>query len=465
MVMGTLPAGLLSGSWQGNAVDRPRLNFLSFLDRKTQGLPGRLIAQVAVPGSLIQGTVLSVVGAGGNRVLQIGALLLVAHRFGSGGLATVSAVILWSSILGLAIAPGFSLPLTGVIAGARARAEHGIWPILFLVTAAIATAIVVATVVWLSADVTAPGLNPARFAVLLAVMASGFCIQAVTLAGLIAERAYWQAMLSSLLLGTGQMIAVLLAADPATAAACVAGGTLLVGGLSAGLLFWQTVARDREATARFTQWRVMLGRIPPSLIGSSVVEPTNLIVLTYIFTTASTPINTSVITVAQQWLSLLLFVPAIVSQVILPHLMHRVEIGDLVGFRQQAWRIVGLNFALTLAPALGLMIACPFLLSAYHLTGAEYPFVVLLCAGWFSALAFPFGTVLTGLGHFKFTAFGNIFWCTVFLTASLLLVHRSTNGFAEARLCAYSAFLLFVSLASFVRLKRLTPIVGTPEVS
>lgn len=465
MATGMLPAGSSNGSWQGDAVDRPGMTFVSFLDRTAQALPRRLLAKVAVPGSLIQGTMLSVVGAGGNRVLQIGALLLVAHRFGPSGLATVSAVILWSSILGLAVAPGFSLPLTGVIAGARARAEHGIWPILFLVTAAIATVIVAAVVVWLSAGVSAPGLNPARFALLVAVMASGFCIQAVTLAGLIAERAYWQAMLSSLLLGAGQMVAVLLAVDPATAAAGVAGGTLLVGTLSAGLLFWQTIARDQDATARFTQWRVMLGRIPPSLIGSSVVEPTNLIVLTYIFATARTPINTSVITVAQQWLSLLLFVPAIVSQVILPHLMYKVEAGDLVGFRQQAWRIVRLNFALTLVPALGLMIACPFLLSAYHLTGAEYPFVVLLCAGWFSALAFPFGTVLTGLGHFKFTAFGNIFWCAVFLTASLLLVQRSTDGFAEARLCAYSAFLLFVSLASFVRLKRLTPIVGAPGMS
>ncbi|MBB5712777.1 O-antigen/teichoic acid export membrane protein [Sphingomonas xinjiangensis] len=457
--MGTLPAGSSNGSWRGDAMDPVGVTSVSSLDGGKMGLP-RLLAEVVAPGSLIQGTMLSVVGAGGNRALQIGALLLVAHRFGPGGLVTVSAVILWSSILGLAIAPGFSLPLTGAVAGARARAERGIWPILFLVTAAILTVIVVAAVVWLSAGITAPGLNPACFAILLAVMASGFCIQAVTLAGLIAERAYWQAMLSSLLLGAGQMVAVVLAVDPATAAVCVAGGTLLVGAISAALLFWQTVARDRDAKARFTQWRVMLGRIPPSLIGSSVVEPTNLIVLTYIFTAARTPINTSVITVAQQWLSLLLFVPAIVNQVILPRLMHRVETGDLIGFRRQAWRIVGLNFALTLVPALALMIARSSLLSAYHLTGAEYPFVVLLCAGWFSALAFPFGTVLTGLGHFKFSAFGNIFWCVVFLTVSLLLVQRSTDGFAEARLSAYSAFLLFVSLATFARLRRLTSIVG-----
>lgn len=434
------------------------MTLAAFLDRRMQGLLRRLFAKATAPGSLIQGTMLSVVGAGGNRVLQIGALLLVAHRFGPGGVATVSAVILWSSILGLAIAPGFSLPLTGVVAGARVRAERAVLPIMFLMAAAIATILVVTLAVWLSAGITAPGLPPVRFAGLVAVMASGFCIQAVTLAGLVAERAYWQAMLSSLLLGAGQMVAVLVPTNPVTAAACVAGATLLAGLLSAAILFRQAAAKDRAATAGFAQWWIMLGRIPPSLIGSSVVEPTNLIVLTYIFTTARPPIDTAVITVAQQWLSLLLFIPAIVNQVILPHLMHWAECDDLAGYRQQAWRIVGLNFVLTLLPALGLMAAAPLLLSAYHLTGAQYPFLVLLCAGWFSALAFPFGTVLTGLGHFKFTAFGNVFWCAVFLIASLLLVQRSTNGFAEARLSAYSAFLLFVSLATVVRLRRLGPI-------
>ncbi|WP_228242517.1 hypothetical protein [Porphyrobacter sp. GA68] len=434
------------------------MTLVSFVEQWMQGLPRRLLAKLTAPGSLIQGTMLSVVGAGGNRILQIGALLVVAHRFGPSGLATVSAVLLWSSILGLAIAPGFSLPLTGVIAGARARGERGTFPTLFLLVAAIAAVIVVTAVVWLSAGITAPGLDPAQFATLLAVMASGFCIQAVTLAGLIAERAYWQAMLSSLLLGAGQMVAVLVAADPQTATICAAGSAILVGALSAVMLLRQTFAKDRRTTARFTQWRVMLGRIPPSLIGSSVVEPTNLIVLTYIFAAAPTPINTSVITVAQQWLSLLLFIPAILNQIILPHLMHQVESGNLVAFRQQAWRIVALNFALTLVPAIGLMVMTPLLLSAYQLIGTEYPFVLLLCAGWFSALAFPFGTVLIALGHFKFNAFGNIFWCAVFLTASLLLMDRSTDGFAEARLFAYSAFLLFVSVATFVRLRRLTPI-------
>lgn len=441
------------------------MTFVSFLEHRAQGLPRRLLAKVTAPGSLVQGTMLSVAGAGGNRILQIGALLLVAYRFGSSGLATVSAVFLWSSILGLAIAPGFSLPLTGVIAGARARAERGTLPTLFLLVAAIATVIVVAAVVWLSAGITAPGLGPAQFATLLAVMASGFCIQAVILAGLIAERAYWQAMLSSLLLGGGQMVAVLLAADPQTAAICMAGSVILVSALSAVMLFRQIVAKDRHTTAQFTQWRVMLGRIPPSLVGSSVVEPTNLIVLTYIFTAAPTPINTSVITVAQQWLSLLLFIPAILNQITLPHLMHKVEIGALAAFRQQAWRIAALNFALTLVPAIGLVVITPLLLSAYQLTGTEYPFVLLLCAGWFSALAFPFGTVLIGLGHFKFSASANIFWCAVFLIASLLLMQRSTDGFAEARLSAYSAFLMFVSVATFVRLRRLIPIATGAKTS
>lgn len=422
---------------------------------RARDLLGRAVKSLTNPGSLVQGTALSVTGAGGNRAFQIGALLLVAHRFGQQGLATVSAVILWSSILGLAIAPGFSLPLTGAVAGARTRGERSVVPILSLIAAAVATVIVAAAIVWLSAGITAPGLTPSGFALLLAAMASGFCVQAVTLAGLIAERAYRRAMLSSFLLGGGQVASVFIASDPWTAVVAVVSGTVLAGTLSVVMLARVARDKDRTATHGFTQWRVMLGRIPPSLIGSSVVEPTNLVVLTYIFGSVRPPIGTAVITVAQQWLSLLLFIPAIVNQVILPHLMHKAEAGDFAAYRQQARRIIGWNFVLTLVPAVALMVSAPFLLTAYHLGGAEYPFVMLLCAGWFSALAFPFGTVLTGLGHFKFGAFGNIFWCAVFVGASLLLVHRSTDGFAEARFVAYSTYLVFLSLATFIRLRRL----------
>lgn len=422
---------------------------------RARGLLGRAVKSLTNPGSLVQGTALSVIGAGGNRAFQIGALLLVAHRFGEQGLSAVSVIILWSSILGLAISPGFVEPLIGAVAGARTRGERSVAPIVSLIAAGVATVIFAAAAVWLYAGVTAPGLPPTRFALLLAAMASGFCVQAVTMAGLIAERAYRRAMLSSLMLGGGQVVAVLVASDPWAAVASVVSGTVFAGALSAAMLVQVARVKDRTATHGFTKWRVMLGRVPPSLTGSLVVEPTNLVVLTYIFGSARPPISTAVITVAQQWLSLLLFIPAIVNQVILPRLMHKAEADDFAAYRQQARLIIRWNFVLTLVAAVSLIVSAPFLLAAYHLDGAEYPFVMLVCAGWFSALAFSFGTVLTGLGHFNFGAFGKIFWCTVFVGASLLLVHRSTDGFAEARFVAYFTYLVLLSLATFIRLRRL----------
>lgn len=413
------------------------------------------LKRLLTPESLIQGTVLSVVGAGGNRVFQICALLLAAHRFGHYGLSVISAVILWSSILGLAIAPGFSLPLTGAVAGARARGERSMALILFLIGAAIVTVAVTTFAVWQTAGITAPGLSKTEFAVFLGAMASGFCVQAVSLAGLIAERVYPRAMLSSLALGGSQIIAVFVASDPLTAITCAVGGAVLAGSLSAAMLIWTVWTKNQRATKNFTQWRVMLGRIPPSLIGSSVVEPTNLIVLTYIFGSVQPPIETAVITVAQQWISLLLFIPAIGNQVILPHLMHTAEAGDFAGYRYQARRIIVWNFVLTLAPAAALIVLSPVLLTVYHLVGENYPFIILLCAGWFAALALPLGTVLTGLGHFKLTAFGNVLWCTIFFSAALALAMRSTDGFAEARFIAYGIYLIFSLLATFIRLQRL----------
>lgn len=418
------------------------------------GLAGRLQTHVRV-NAVLHGIFFSVVGSGGNRALQIGALLIIAAAPHERGLAQVSSLLLWGGILGLAISPGFSLPLVSAIAGARARGEKGAPMVLSMVLMGAALAAGVAVAVAVSAPVAPTGISKLRFCVTLAVLSGGICAQAVALSGLVAEGAYARSAISGLALGGLQVAAALLTRSPQETVILVAGAALAAASLSGLMLLRTTQRHDRAASARFSAWRNTVGRIPSALIGSSVVEPTNLVVLSYIFSRSSPSVNATIITIAQQWMGLIMFVPAALNQVTMPRLARWYERREIKSFRRGARLVFAANAVLVTTPALILFLCGPILLGLYHQGNAVYPFFILVAAGWISAMVFPFGTMLMGMGKFRATAAGNVLWAVVFILASLALSSRSTAGFAEARLVSYALFGVSIGLWTLWQIKSL----------
>lgn len=411
--------------------------------KKTAGLVGLteyLKAGLADPNSQLRAAATSTIGAAANRLLQIGALFLAARLFETEVFDAIATLVLWSGILGLAVAPGFALPLSAALLGAYARQERSFRLIAVMLAACFTTTVSVAVGLTIITDVEPATVSKLLFGFAFASLAGGLCLQAVSLAVLMAQRKSGTAATTSFLIGFGQLSAILVAYEVGAPLIALAIFSITVGILSAGVTLWNAAKYDLQASQIFSQWSATIKRIPVSLIGSSVVEPTNLFVLSFIF--VKDDFNVGVVTIAQQWMSLVLFIPAIINQIGLPALLRDAQ-ESVSTLKTSAGRLIGINSLLVTIPSLVLLLANHLLLDAYNQTGGAYVLSVLIVAAWLGAVAFPFGTVMIALDRFMLASGANIFWAVAFIGSSILLATRSTAGFAEARLVAYALFSVF----------------------
>lgn len=406
--------------------------------------------------SPLRAAALCIIGAGGNRALQIASLLIVAQKFDGSALSTVSSIVLWSAILGLSVAPGFSLPLTGAIIGAQARNESSILPALFLLMSAAIITLILSLLIVISSDVAPSTIGKYRFGIFFSTLSIGICVQTVVFAGFLSERRYCHAMFSNIATGAVQFLSALTSPNVDVILKSMTFGTLAMAIIFGMSLLNHLYKVGLERTGKFSGWRITISRITPSLVGSSVVEPTNLFVLTYIFNNEKYFLQTAVVTVAQQWVSLLVFIPMILSQLALPNLMRLAENCQYVSFRKQSVKLVTLNFILIALPFVSLIAVSSILLSFYDLDRSWHIFVILLIAGWIAAISSPFGTILNGLGYFRYNAFGNVLWCSIFIGAAFALQNFATEGFAVARALAYSVYLFFMLLSTIWWTRKLS---------
>ena len=155
--------------------------------------------------------------------------------------------------------------------------------------------------------------------------------------------------------------------------------------------------------------------------------------------------------VADQWRLLVLFIPAMVSQVALP-IMSGIEREN----KKKFWRVLnvnlGLNISITLAGALAIALLSGFILSFY---GEKYtnniPMIILAIACVFNAASNLLGVAITSLSHMWQWCGFNILWAVVMisLTAFFLHLEMGATGVALAVLFAY----IVHALAQYVYLR------------
>lgn len=414
-------------------------------------LAGYFKAGLANPNSQLRAAAASAVGAAANRLLQIGALFFAARLFKTEVFDATATLVLWSGTLGLAIAPGFALPLSAALLGAYARQERSFRLIAVMLAACFTTTTSAAIGLTLITNVGPVAISPLIFSFAFASLAGGLCLQAVSLAVLMAQQNPCTAATTSFLIGFGQLSAIVVAYEVGLPLITLASFGLAVGLLSAGFALRSASRHDVQTYQSFSEWRATIRRIPVSLIGSSVVEPANLFVLSFIF--VKNEFNVAVVTIAQQWMSLVLFIPSIINQIGLPALLRDAQ-ESISKLRTSARRLICINSLLVTIPSLFLLIVSSFLLKAYNQPRGEYVLSILIVAAWLGAISFPLGTVIIAMGRFTLASVANIFWSVTFVGASIILANRSTAGFAEARLVAYALFSVFGATVTALTLYR-----------
>ncbi|MEM9628871.1 MAG: oligosaccharide flippase family protein [Pseudomonadota bacterium] len=144
---------------------------------------------------------------------------------------------------------------------------------------------------------------------------------------------------------------------------------------------------------------------------------------------------------ANQWFSLLLFVPGVVTQTILPILSAQVGDGGRREARGLALKSSGIMLVLVALIAAPLMLGSPWLAAAYgpEFTEGVMVFVLMLLAAIAASPQGILGNFLAAENRFWLRFRINLLWAACYLAAAWPLVIHGAAGLAIALVIAYAA--------------------------
>ncbi len=144
---------------------------------------------------------------------------------------------------------------------------------------------------------------------------------------------------------------------------------------------------------------------------------------------------------ANQWFSLLLFVPGVVTQTILPILSGQVGDGGRREAKSLALKSAGLMLVLVALISAPLMLASPWLTAAYgpEFTEGVTVFVLMLIAAVAASPQGILGNFLAAENRFWLRFRINLLWAACYLAAAYPLVVHGAAGLAIALVIAYAA--------------------------
>lgn len=182
-------------------------------------------------------------------------------------------------------------------------------------------------------------------------------------------------------------------------------------------------------------WRFSL----PAMLNSLIFGPIAWLAIAIIVRQANGPAEIGIFYAANQWYSLMLFLPTMLNQVAFPIMTERLQAGD----RQYAWRLYESKIwsSIGVVSLVGLVVclASPFIMDFY---GPEYSnhwpvLCVVVLAAWISAPLGPMGNLLIAHTQQWDTLFANIVWAFCLLTVVTVWREHGAFALAWSYVCAY----------------------------
>lgn len=192
------------------------------------------------------------------------------------------------------------------------------------------------------------------------------------------------------------------------------------------------------------QWRGSLQEIRimytfniPSFLGSLMVAPAMWICTAMLARSESGFEGMGTFNVVNQWLVVMMFIPNIINQVVLPLICNKSD--NKLSPKTLLFMMMKVN-ALILAPVvLFLSVLSPYILQLY---GHEYQgewqsFVLVLLTAWISAILLPLGNTIASENKMWLGVGINSLWAFNFILFTYFLIDYGVIGILFARLLAY----------------------------
>ena len=189
-------------------------------------------------------------------------------------------------------------------------------------------------------------------------------------------------------------------------------------------------------------WRFSL----PAVLGYAMVGPVNWVCSAMLVNQPEGYGEMGVFNACDQWYTMLMFLPSLLSQVVLPVLSERLGQRDTIKSRKTLVLTIKASALITLPLVLLASIASPYIMGLYgegFRRGWPTLVVVLFAAG-LQAVITPVGSSIAAAGKVWVSFTWNMGWAITFILATVLLIHFGSLGLATAKTLSY------VALSSYI---------------
>lgn len=191
----------------------------------------------------------------------------------------------------------------------------------------------------------------------------------------------------------------------------------------------------------------------PSFLSSVLFSPINWACSAILVRQPDGYAEMGIFNACNQWFALVLFLPGIVSQVILPILSDSEGRGNSVDARSGLFLALKANIALVAPSVAVLSLVSPWLMSLYGDSFAKgwQVMILSLVAAGIHSIQMPASQLLNARGKVWSIFKLNLFWAILFFALTLAFIQWGAQGLAGARLVAFT----FQGLALFLFMRRI----------
>jgi O-antigen/teichoic acid export membrane protein len=428
----------------------------------------RLEAAGGLRGRFARGAFWSVMAAVASQASNLFTGILVARMLGAEGYGELAMITSTVITVGWFAGLGAGLTATKYIAELRTKAPERAGRIIALTTTTtLASGAVVALLLTLAASelaargLAAPHLAPVlRWSAVLMLLNVFAGVQMGTLSGFEAFRT----------------IAWLNLAQGALHVPAKLGGAHLFGvqGVVWGMMLVAALMAVRTQMAVRRQCRrsgivittrsmsreagVLVKFALPALAAGALAGPVTWIGNTLLVNSSNGYEEMGVFRAADQWRNLLIFLPGVLGQAILPMLSSLLGEGQLSQARKLLLATIGGLTLITAPVAAVLILARQPIMALYgpDFAGRGEALTLLSLAGLLLAAQTPIGQLVFASGHAWAGALMNLAWAAIFLasTSCFLAAGRGAAGLAAGYVVAFTAHLFLNAALAWVALRR-----------
>jgi O-antigen/teichoic acid export membrane protein len=189
------------------------------------------------------------------------------------------------------------------------------------------------------------------------------------------------------------------------------------------------------------EWGILWTFSLPAVLAGSPIGPVNWLCSALLVNQPNGYDEMGVFNAANQWYTMLLFLPVLLAGVVLPILSERLGQKDTQQSLKTMVLAIKLNIVVVLPLIVVASVASPYIMGLYGpgFRSAWPTLIIVLLTTGLLTVQTPVAQILTASGRMWIGFVMNIGWALVFVTASMLLVHQGALGLATARLISYAA--------------------------